>query len=48
MYESSLPFVQAEIAYRTDQIRAAKSGRRPRVTGRFGRHVRGAAAGTLR
>jgi hypothetical protein len=48
MYESTLPFVQAEIAYRTDQIRAAKSGRRQRLTGRLGRHGRGADAGTLR
>ena len=39
MYESNLSFAQAEIAYRTEQIAAARAGRR-RLP-RLGRNRRG-------
>jgi len=35
MYESNLPFLQSEVAYRTDRIKAAAGGRRPHLPARL-------------
>ena len=35
MYESTLPFLQSELAYRTDRIKAAAGGRRPHLPARL-------------
>jgi len=45
MYESTLPFLQSELDYRTDRIKAASGGRRRHHATRFSRLRRGAASG---
>ena len=45
MYESTLPFLQSELEYRTGRIKAASGGRRHHLPTRFARLRRGAASG---
>ena len=43
MYESTLPFLQSELAYRTDRIKAGSGGKRRHLSARLHR-VRGGEA----
>ena len=37
MYESTLPFLQSELAYRTDRIKAGSGGKRRHLSARLHR-----------
>ena len=44
MYESTLPFLQSELAYRTDRIKTGSSGGRRHLSARLHRVRRGEAS----